>query len=376
MDISKFVLLAFSSISVAANAQSNVTVYGAVDAGVVLSDNGAARTVSVGSGILNGSRFGLRGVEDLGGGLKASFVLEAGFETDTGAMKPYSGNYASATPAATGGAPVNGLFNRRSIVSLEGGFGSISLGRDYTPLYWASVDADPLRMGLYGNLQESIVLSGTGADRFGRVSNAIFYESPTVADVMVRLMYGLGSEGGSSGALPKQANRMLAMSARYMVGGLLLTAAYQQVQLPKVVGNPAAFTGTTWNRKDALFGFNYKFGEYSLAGGYMQIKDPQPGAKNRNVWFGGTVKLGAGTAGLEVQRLRMAPVTGVAQTGNVYAFGYAYPMSKRTTLYGSYGTISNSANAAFPLVANDPSIAPAVPGATVKATAVGIRHWF
>ncbi len=98
----------------------------------------------------------MEGNEALDGGLHALFRLEAGFDADTGAAKTYSCNPASATPAAPGGTPLNGLFNRRATVGLGGPWGSLTAGRDYTPLYWAAMDGDVQGLKLYGNLQQSL----------------------------------------------------------------------------------------------------------------------------------------------------------------------------------------------------------------------------
>jgi predicted porin len=377
-----FVLTAFAAVSVASQAQSisNTTVYGTLDVGVSITNNGAARAannVLLSSSTLSASRIGFLGIEDLGGDLKAKFLLEAGFDVDTGAVKTYSGNYSSATPTATGGAPVTGLFNRRSFVGLEGKLGSVTLGRDYTPLYWAALESDPMRMGLYGNMQETVQLSGTGSERYGRSSNAIFYESPRVNGFKGRAMYGLGSESaGGAGTPPSEANRMLAISGQYDVAGLTVSAALQQTRLPVVAGNPAAFTGAIWKRADVLAGFNYTFSSYSVAGGYLRVKQPTPNAEGRDVWLGGTARLGVGTVLLALHHMRMKPAVGTEQLANIVGLGYVYPLSKRTSLYATYGQVDNSANATFALTSGDSSVAAGAAGAIVKAMAVGIRHNF
>ena len=119
-------LAVLATLSTASYAQStsNVTLFGNVDAAVSVSNNGApaAKNVaSVTSGTMSASTWGIRGSEDLGGGLKANFMLQAGLDVDTGAGKTYSGNPSTATPALPGGATVSGLFNRRAFVELEGG---------------------------------------------------------------------------------------------------------------------------------------------------------------------------------------------------------------------------------------------------------------
>ena len=117
-----------------ASAQSSVTLFGVIDAAISGYKNqsqtpsGATvdttQTAQTSSGY-TGNRLGLRGSEDLGGGLAGNFWLEAGFNTDTG------------KGAASGGG-IN--FNRRSTVSLSGAFGEVRLGRDYTPTFWNDKD--------------------------------------------------------------------------------------------------------------------------------------------------------------------------------------------------------------------------------------------
>lgn len=359
-------------------AQSNVTLYGTVDSGVALSNNGVASAQSVASGVMVPSRFGLRGVEDLGGGLKAKFILEAGFDADTGAAKT-TGNPSTATPAAPGGLPVVGLFNRRSIVGLEGGFGSITFGRDYTPLYWSLLQTDVQQLGLLGNLQEVILLSGTGSETFGRASNAAFYETPKLGGFLGRAMYSLGSEsaGDGPGAIPpKSANRMFGVQAQYQIGTLLVSGGYQALKIPAVAGNPALFTGSTGTRQDTSISLKYTFGNFAIGTGFMLIRKPTPNSNASDIWLGGSAKIGVGSVILQGQRLRQNVATGPAKTGTVLSASYVHPLSVRTALYASYGQVNNSATSTFAVVTADGAFGPGAAGATAKALALGVRHNF
>jgi len=379
----KLVCIALSIASAAAWAQSasDVKLYGSVDLGVASVNNGAhsnASSTQISSGILHPSLFGLYGTEDLGGGMQAVFQLEAGFDADTGALKTYQGNPSTATPAAPGGASVTGVFNRRSYVGLRGDFGTVTLGRDYTPIYWAALDSDALSLTLYGNLQESVVLSGTGTDRFGRSSNALFYVTPEMGGLTGRAMYSAGSEsGGTPGTPPSDTNRMRAVSLKYLYAGLMVTAVYQDIALPQVAGMPAAFTGGTGRRKDEVIGARYNFGRWALTTGRLRIQQPTLANTDASqYWFGATAQLGNGTVHANFQRLRQRVAIGAAQAGSVVSLAYIYPLSKRTALYSSYGQIDNSAGAAFPLVSADTSVAPGAVGAEIKALALGMQHSF
>lgn len=355
--------------------------YGSVDLALAATHSGApgaGTSLSVASGVLRPSVFGMEGNEALDGGLHALFRLEAGFDADTGAAKTYNGNPASATPAAPGGTPFTGLFNRRATVGLGGPWGSLTAGRDYTPLYWAAMDGDVQGLKLYGNLQQSLALSGTGSERFGRASNAVFYASPVVQGFMLRAMASLGSErGGGPAALPRQANRMLAVSGKYTLDGWMLVAAYQQLRLPTVAGTPAAFTGATGTRRDVLLGVRYGWGRYAVSAGYLQIRQPTlANTDGRQLSLGASAQIGEGTVVLSALQMRQNTASGVAQTAPVLGLGYTYPLSRRTVLYTSYGQVRNSASAAFPLVSADTATNPGALGARVRAFAWGMQHSF
>lgn len=354
---------------------------GVVDMAVTANRTGApgvGTTLALASGLLRPSLFGIDGVEDLGNGLKAVVRLEAGFDADTGAAKTYAGNPANATPTAPGGLPQTGLFNRRAFVGLDGPWGILTAGRDYTPVYWAAMDGDIQGLKLYGNLQQGLALSGTGAERFGRASNAVFYVSPTVQGLMARGVVSLGSEsGGGPAEPPRKANRMWAVSGKYTQGGWLLTAAYQQLALPQVAGMPAAFTGGTGIRKDLLLGGRYGWGRYAVSAGYLRIRQPTvANTDGRMVSLGASAQVGTGTVLASLLQLRQNTASGTAQTAQVLGLAYTYPLSRRTALYTAYGQVRNSATAAFPLVSADSALNPGALGARVRSMAWGVQHTF
>jgi predicted porin len=231
-------------------AQSTVTLYGLVDAGynrVSGLKQGTVNTIA--SGIMEGSRFGLRGTEDLGGGYKAIFVLENRFESDTGALsnRPNSGTQvpdrvrtsilgtlaangipsatplsATATVASTvdalsaglaGGAfgvnvgtEGNRLFDRQSYVGLITPVGAVTLGRQYTPGYLVSANFDASQT--QSSLAAGQVASLPAAFDI-RLSNTIQYAIQT-SGVTATLMYGAGEVAGNSSA-----GRFLGAMAQY-----------------------------------------------------------------------------------------------------------------------------------------------------------------
>ena len=357
-------------------AAQSITLYGTADAGIAFQRTdapGAGTVTAVSSGVLSASRWGVRGSEELGDGLRAIFQLEAGLDLDTGAAKAYSGNPATATPSAQNGVSGTG-FNRRSYAGLASSrYGTLALGRDYTPLYHAGLNSDIFRLGLFGNLQQIAQPAG-GAERFAWVSNGVFYTSPTWAGLQGRAVYSFGSESaGGAGGLPRHANEFAGLGLQYAVGGLAVNASYQVLRFPRVAGTPPAFTGATERKKDGLIGAKYSFGDFAVAAGYWEVGSPQ-NASNR--WLGASMKIGRGTVLAQVQGLQQDNPAGAERKATVWALGYVYNMSQRTALYSSYGSVANNATAAFALVASDVAVAAGRPGADPSALAFGMRHSF
>lgn len=355
-----------------------LSLYGLVDAAITATSTGApggASVKGVGSGVLAASRWGLRGGEELGHGVKAFFTLEAGLDMDTGAAKPYAGNPATATPQAPNGGVGTG-FNRRAIVGLESStYGSLSLGRDYTPLFYAGLESDIFRFGLFGNLQAIVPLAG-GVERWARVSNALFYRSPSWDGLSGRVAYSLGSEsaGGDAASPPRHANEFVGLGVDYTTERLSLNASYQALTYPVVGGSPSAFTGATAQRKDLLLGARYALGALTVAGGYWQVGAPQ---RARNAWLGASVSMGQILLLGQLQCLHQdGPAGTAARKGTVLGLGTLYSLSKQTVVYASYGRVFNSANASFSLYASDALVAAAQPGADPRGLAVGVRQSF
>src|SRR5436309_15281019 len=117
MKKSLLALAVLGAFAGAASAQSSVTLFGIVDVNARYGKTGDVKVKSLGTDGINSSRLGFRGVEDLGGGLKAGFHLEGALSPDDGTAGGFN-------------------FRRRSTVSLLGNFGEVRLGRDYTPSFW------------------------------------------------------------------------------------------------------------------------------------------------------------------------------------------------------------------------------------------------
>lgn len=212
-------------------AQSSVQIYGVVDARInsIKTDNNGTLTRLDNSGAAS-SRLGFRGTEDLGGGLKAKFVLEMGMNNDTGAgqnttsnstnmgqnLSVGSGAHIAApsnrtyttqgqTPSSSGLGGLQGLtFGRQAFVGLEGGFGEVRLGRDYAPTFWNLSVYDPfgtngvgqshnISLGTMSPIGTFIAPPGSAAPGV-RSSNAINYFTPTMNGFQANAMYGFSEQ--------------------------------------------------------------------------------------------------------------------------------------------------------------------------------------
>jgi len=232
-----------------AQAQSFVKVYGVADAGIVLESGGPdGRVNRVGSGVASGSRLGFKGKEDLGDGMSAFFVLENGYNMDTG-------------KAGQGGL----LFGRQALVGLSGAAGSISLGRQYAPYFKAMRDiVDPFCTGLAGNVQNIF-------PAFTRIDNSVDYQTPKWHGTSAEVLYGLGEAAGDAAK-----KRTIDGSATYEGGPLTLVLAHH-------VQNDD--TGTAHSRSTLLAG-RYRFGIVTAHAAYARALSISPNLASAHYGMG------------------------------------------------------------------------------------------
>ena len=319
------VFLAVLAASSAAMAQSNVTLYGVVDAGFTHEDNGSTSVNRLDSGMLNGSRWGLKGTEDLGSGLNALFVLESGFGTDTGAQ-----------------ADAARLFNRQSFVGLSGGFGTVKLGRQKNPLYSNNDVFDPFANGLAGDTSRLINYQGS------RTDNTITY-AYAANGLRGEFQYGLGEVGGNSSA-----SRTIAGLLGYKNGPIDVVLTTQDVR-------NATDTDST---KVTLLGGNYNFG-FAKAFLTYDIEKGTGTTDLSNTVIGATVPMGAGNVMVSYINHQNKAVS--SSDAHQFAVGYTYDLSKRTTLYTSYGRLTNDSKSAVKVT---------TAGNTDSLFDFGVRHNF
>jgi predicted porin len=368
MKKSVLVLAVLGAFINAASAQSSVTVYGVVDAGVVAEKGGAAGSVTkLTSGVASGSRLGFKGTEDLGGGLSASFVLENGFQVDTGAL---------------GQSPAGGqstLFGRQAFVGLgSNGFGTVTLGRQYTPHYLAVNFADPFGTGLAGDAVN--ILPNTG-DAQSRMNNTVKYATPNLSGFTGELAYGFGEVAGDTSA-----KRQIGASVGYTGGPFAVRLGYHNLNnatAPNQPGNNAKNTilAATYNFDVAKVHFAYGVDKGTNSSVVRGANPPGTPANpfgtpilpthstdSTDVLVGVTVPIGAHT--LLGSYIRKNDKTAFNQDADQWALGYRYALSKRTDLYTAYARIKNKNGAGY-------TVGSAIEaGSGDKAFNLGVRHTF
>jgi len=318
-------------VSGGAMAQSNVSVYGVLDAGLVRESGGTAGNVTnLSSGIASGSRLGFKGKEDLGGGLSAVFLLENGFNTDTGA-------------AGQGGL----LFGRQAYVGLSGQFGTVTLGRQYSPYYKTLRDI--------GDAFGAVSMAGRAGNIMAtntRVDNMVEYLSPAFKGWRAGLAYGAGEMAGDSAK-----NRQLSGSLGYASGALTAQVAYHRIE------NATATDAT----RNTLLSANYKFAIATAYASYARNKGP--GLANSDDLVLG-VAVTAGPGKVLLSHVRHDDKAAANRDASQWGVGYQYPLSKRTDLYAAYARISNR-NGAVYRVGNATDR-----GTGDSALNLGVRHNF
>lgn len=355
------VLSAFGS---AAHAQSTVTLYGAVDVGVARVDHGSAGSLtSLTPGAVNTSRFGLRGFEDLGGGLKAGFHLESQINPDVG----------TAGVAGAAGAPTI-LFNRRSTVSLLGGWGELRLGRDYNPSSRNTYLFEPYIGTSFGTVLNFTLgqtaalgapaapgraaVAGSGATTLLRTNNAVAYFTPNIGGFYGEAMWA-PSEGVAG-------NQYVSARVGYAAGPLDVSYAFGRTK-----------TATADPFEQQNIGVSYNFGVAKVTG---LLNEHEWGVRTqRTASLGVAVPVGRGEirALYAVNQHSGGPAgSGLADgdDSKLASVGYLHHLSKRTSLYGIYGRINNSGSARLTVDTTAP--AGMLPGESSSGLQLGMVHRF
>jgi predicted porin len=308
----------------AASAQSSVTLYGKADVqfGNVKTTTSAG-VATTNSGMQNGpegSRWGIRGSETLGNGLKANFTLEAGVNVPDGAGNQSGGN----------------LFSRRATVGLSGGFGSVDFGRHLVPTIFVAggTDADGINALATTSHATGNAASGTnGAAAYFRRSNAITFSSANYSGLTFMAQYAgdktkAGSTTTNDGVF---GDNGAGFNVAYASGPIYVGAA---MDTAKTIGGVKA-AGTVVGAS-----YNFGFAKVMLNVGSTKTTLGAASTKFDQVNLGATLPMGALTllASVGTNKLSMAGTT-VTSKGTDFVVGANYAMSPRTSLQFRAGAV-------------------------------------
>jgi predicted porin len=337
-----------SSAVVAQSTPSSVTVYGIVDAGVV-HNTGVNNKNQVVSGIMEGSRLGFRGNEDIGGGFRAIFTLENRTELNNGTLgnRPQSGSqlpdrFANANllvPALCPAQPCaiqaavsqvnanlangalgvnirNGFWDRQAFVGLVTPVGAVLLGRQYTPAYEVTATFDI--MGTQSSLSAGQVASFPASTEI-RIDNALQYRI-VYGGLTASAMYALGGVATNS-----KASRLGGVMAMYRGGPFAVGLGYNQRN--NDIGQKSL--------QSTVVGASAQLGSGTLSALYLQFKDDNPSGVS-TLATSLTPAVGVAAA----STLQQAYTNALRQDGRLMHVGYKMPLGPHT-LYVAYSTFDD-----------------------------------
>jgi predicted porin len=290
-----------ASFAGAAHAQSSVTLYGLIDAGLSYVNHsktasGSDHLFKYDDGVSQGSRWGLRGTEDLGGGLKAIFLLESGFNSGTGAMGQNST-----------------LFGRQAFVGLtKDGIGSFTMGRQYSfNTDYLGANYSTGGQTVAGNYAYHI----NDIDQLtsSRINNSVKFNSANFSGFTFGAMYGFSNQAGAFAGAPAVgttagSSRAYSFGANYAMGPFALGGAYTDIRYPSQSGNGTQPFPTN-------------------------IANINPGTIRdlRSFGFGGRYLIGPATLWALWTDTRLEPITGASTTFAAYEAGGKYAFTPALT---------------------------------------------
>ena len=331
-------LAVLAAISATSYAQSSVTLFGVADVAVQVGRGSETNRTSVGSGGLASNRLGFRGIEDLGGGMKAGFWLEAGYNLDDGTGVSNTFN-----------------FNRRSTISLmDDRWGEVRLGRDFTATYNNIYDAFGDN-GVGALLKTTSLGSNYGYAMQTRTSNSVSYFTPrNLGGFFGQVQYyrGEAANGSNDG-------NGYGLRAGYENGPLNVGVSYGSVSSLGAYGDVT----------NANIGGSYDFGVAKLLVEAGQDESKARDEKARHYMIGATAPVGS--VGLVRASWSRVSVQDTNVQANKFAVGYVHNLSKRTALYTTFAYLKNKNGSALALNGAKTSA-----GDNSKGLDFGLRHTF
>ncbi len=386
-------LAAITLVTLSAQAaEPNVTVFGVIDMGLFTQNTSSnpalgylpnktnnGKVTALKDGGIGQSFWGVRGSEDLGGGLKANFNLQGNFQSDTGT---FGGPNSSGTTS---------LFNQQANIGLSGDFGAFQMGRVISPMYFAMQSTDVRGAAYFGSVLTALVAvnSATGAFTGANSNvpvgtiyndNALVYTTPTFNGFTAAVEYTLGEVAGNGAA-----QRQTAATLMYNANNLKLDALYYNGNDNGIKNAPTP-NGTNTNRLIS-FGAMYTLNAVSMSAGYFKGKNrSNPGAGVNPPTLGGgattgevnMVSLGLGyrispQINVTFGAYRVVDQNNTANKSLQYALGLDYALSKRTTLYVEGAHVNNEGSN----MNQAPGYGqPVTAGVSTTAMMAGIRHRF
>lgn len=356
-----------------AAAQSSVTLYGVVDAFMQYEDNGGTHTFSERSGGSTSSLFGLKGSEDLGGGTKAEFDVETGFNANNGVL------FADTTA----------LFYRQAWVGLSNQkYGSVSMGRQYQPSFIVVYPTDPFHANEILSPLSAMVLAtfdrNTLATQYdpGRISNSILYKSPDLYGFKFYGMYGFAAT--TTQPVPETSGNVLDVGATYSGYGLYAGAAYTMQHpgtetlptLPSVL-NPLNLMAT----EHFTGALAYRIGIVNLQFNYSYSRPDTPAARSTAALLGAAHPVSNMELGATIQATPQDAIVIAGIERNVRGahdntpgveVGVDHNISKRTSFYARAGYIKNNGTSMM----SWPGIQPTATDSKQYLAVLGITHRF
>jgi predicted porin len=348
------VLGAFSGV---ASAQSSVTLFGILDVGYnYLKNDGGVKQHRLANDQTTTSRFGVRGVEDLGGGLKAGFWLESQVSPDNGSSQ-------------------GAFWARRATASLLGGFGEVRLGRDFVPTYtsWADYAVFSTNGSAGSNLfnNNTLTVSGSaspvtgGANTATRADNLVSYFLPS----------GLGGLIGQFSAAAGEnvlGNKYYGGRIGYAAGPISAQVGYSTTESATIAGDDDYVRWTVAGSYDA--------GVVKVLAYY--IKGEQGPRESESYELGVSAPIGSGLIRASYAHIELSGAGVLNGDADRLALGYIHNLSKRTALYATISQIDNDTGNTFSVAANGGSASnnttpPTVgSGTKSKGLDLGVRHSF
>ena len=370
----RIVMAAFlMSIGATAVAQTTVTLYGTADGDVRVDHTSVGTLKSVGGGGEAASRWGIRGVEDLGAGVTAIFNFEQDFDLSDNSVPQGDIVRSSATqPTSSTGSR---LFGRRAVVGLHSDtFGEIRLGREYTPFYQTWSDAEPFGTGTVARANNYAV------GNVARFDNSVTYQTPAVAGLTFKVQYRPSEQTVVADDVPRQFGQGYGGSIVYANGPLYAAIGYLH-ELRGSRPSKSEVAAIVWD-----FGVARVHGLYFRASASTLDTSVAAGLRYQSYALGLSVPLQAFTLKAAVARIddqdRDVDQGGGdgARSANVLGAGATYAFSKRTDLYLSAAKIVNGSAAGFIISDNSNNglytRANVPPGFNPWSAQLGVRHTF